>query len=219
MRIAVPEQQRLNRAAVFFRFILATPASIVASVVVYGAGTLMALAAWLITLVGGRLPASFHLAYVAVLRYQARYYGYLGMLTAAYPRGLYGDHDWPPAAPAGGYASGGYLAGGGYAASGYAATAAYGGPSAWGEPASAPAPQGWGVPGYPAGLAAGPSPWRLPLTSAARVLVTTFIVLGALLDLSGNIAQSLLQRSSAPIPATLLPNVTTPQPASPADGN
>jgi hypothetical protein len=50
--------------------------------------------------------------------------------------------------------------------------------------------------------------------------VTTFIVLGALLNLSGNIAQRFLpSNNSAPVPAVLLPSISTPQPASTADGN
>ena len=220
VRIAVPERQQLNRAAVLFRFILMVPANIVASVVAYGAGTLMAIAAWLITLVSGRLPASFHLAYVAVLRYQARYYGYVGMLTAAYPGGLYGDHDWPPPAPAGGYAPGGYPAASGYAPDGgYAPGVGYAAPAAYGDPAGYGAPAGWGVPGYAAPPPPEPSPWRFTLTSAARILVTTFIVLGALLDLSGNIArQYFVATNSAPVPAVLLPSISTPQPAPTGDG-
>ena len=58
VRLVLPEPQRLNRAAVFFRIILAIPASIVSAVVAYGVGTLMTFIAWLITLVAGRLPAS-----------------------------------------------------------------------------------------------------------------------------------------------------------------
>ena len=57
----------------------------------YGAGTLMSFIAWLITLVAGRLPASFHQAFTAVVRYWARYYAYWWMLTPAYPGGLFGD--------------------------------------------------------------------------------------------------------------------------------
>ena len=91
VRIAIPPAQQLNRAAVFFRFILAFPVAFLAGILVYGAGTLMAFVAWLVTLVAGRLPSSLHLAYTAVLRFQVRYYGYYFMLTPAYPGGLYGD--------------------------------------------------------------------------------------------------------------------------------
>jgi Domain of unknown function (DUF4389) len=91
VRVAIPEPQRLNRAAVFFRYFLVFPVSILAGIVGFGAGTLMAFIAWLVTLVAGQLPASMHLAYVAVLRFQTRLNGYWWMLTPAYPGGLYGD--------------------------------------------------------------------------------------------------------------------------------
>ena len=91
VRVAIPEPQQLNRAAVFFRNFLAIPAGLLGAILVYGAGTLMAFIAWLIALVAGQLPPSFHLAYAAVLRFQTRYYCYLAMLTPAYPGGLYGD--------------------------------------------------------------------------------------------------------------------------------
>ncbi len=91
VRVAIPPRQRLNRAAVFFRLILQIPAEIVVSVVSFGALTLVGFIAWLITLIAGRLPAPLHQAYSVVLRYQTRFYGYLLMLTPAYPGGLFGD--------------------------------------------------------------------------------------------------------------------------------
>ena len=57
VRVAIPEPQRLNRLAVFFRYILVLPAALVAGIAVWGASTLMAFIAWLITLVAGQLPA------------------------------------------------------------------------------------------------------------------------------------------------------------------
>jgi hypothetical protein len=92
VRLALPEPGRLNRAAVFFRIILVIPAAIIASVISSGAGTLMAFIAWIITLVAGRLPASWHEAFAAVVRYETRYYAYYFMLTPAYP-------GTPPATP------------------------------------------------------------------------------------------------------------------------
>jgi hypothetical protein len=239
VRVAIPQPQRLNRAAVFFRYFLAFPASLLAGLLAWGAGTLMAFVAWLITLVAGQLPPSFHLAYVAVLRFTARLHGYWWMLTPAYPGGLYGDRPgaaaWAgglPAAPAAGSwqptagfgygnsaggAPQGYEATQGYApAQGYGAAQGPSGPQGYGVPQGYGSPQGYGPqPGYGApgyGTAAGygapapgygapggygapagygapggyglrpvfqPSTWLLPLTSAARKLVTTFIVLGA----------------------------------------
>jgi hypothetical protein len=91
VRLAFPQPQRLNRAAVFFRIILVIPAAIVGTVLAFGSGTLMGFIAWLITLVTGRLPASYHQAFTAVIRYEVRYYAYWLMLTPAYPGGLFGD--------------------------------------------------------------------------------------------------------------------------------
>jgi len=81
VRVAIPEPQRLNRAAVFFRYFLVFPVALLAAIVAVGAGTLMAFIAWLVTLVAGHLPVPFHLAHVAVLRFQARVSGYWTMLT------------------------------------------------------------------------------------------------------------------------------------------
>lgn len=81
---------RLNRLAVLFRFILIIPVAIVSIVV--GSGTYVVLFfAWLITLVSGSLPPSLHQALAACLRYQTRFYTYFGLVTDAYPRGLFGD--------------------------------------------------------------------------------------------------------------------------------
>jgi hypothetical protein len=138
VRVAIPEPQQLNRAAVFFRCFLALPAALLLSLVSAGAGTLMGFIAWLVTLFTGHMPASLHHAYVAFVRYQARYTGYYHMLTPAYPWGLYGD-----------------------------------GPEAvaW----------AYGVPqGNGARPVFQPATWLLPLTSAAKKLVTAFIVIGSL---------------------------------------
>ena len=56
-----------------------------------GASTIVIFIAWLITLITGKLPAPLHLAFTAVLRFQTRYYCYLGMLTPTYPWKLFGD--------------------------------------------------------------------------------------------------------------------------------
>jgi hypothetical protein len=182
VRLALPEPQRLNRAAVFFRFILGFPANILAVLVVSGACTLMSFIAWLITLVAGRLPASFHQAFTAVVRFEMRNYAYWWMLTPAYPGGLFGDkpgaRTWAdqftaPAPPAPGYGS----APDGYGApySPYAAPGAAPGPGGSGYPAG----PGYGAPaGYGARPLFQPAAWGLPLTSGAKRLVTTFIVLG-----------------------------------------
>jgi len=166
VRVAVPPQQRLNRAAVFFRIILLIPAGFVANVLTYGATTLMAVIAWLITLVAGQLPASFHQAYGAFLRFQTRYYGYVAMLTPAYPSGLYGDAPgtptWADAAPTAAVQPGFGTP-----------ESVYGGPGVQG---------GYG---YPAGY--GPQPvfqpasWLLLVSAAAKRVIIAFIALGMLL--------------------------------------
>jgi hypothetical protein len=191
VRIAVPPGQRLNRAAVFFRIILMIPVGIVSGILSYGAGTLMALIAWLITLVTGQLPASYHLAYGAVTRFMARYYGFALMLTPAYPGKLFGDlpgtPTWADATPAAAVPSPGFGT----------PESVYGGPTAqggYGYPAQPedvpqadyPAQPGYSAQpgyGYPAGYEAqpvsAPASWLLVLPAGAKRLLVTFIVLGA----------------------------------------
>jgi hypothetical protein len=97
IRVAV-RPGRLNRLAVLFRFFLMIPAWIVASVVSYGAFTLVQFVSWLIVLISGQMPDALYQALAAALRYQIPVYGFAFMLTSAYPSGLYGD-----------LAAGGYL--------------------------------------------------------------------------------------------------------------
>jgi hypothetical protein len=87
---------KLNRLTVLFRVILAIPAAIVLLFLTYGLMTIVIFTGWLTALISGRLPASLHQAFAAALRYTIRYYGYLYLLTGAYPAGLFGDK---PAAP------------------------------------------------------------------------------------------------------------------------
>jgi len=82
---------KLSRLVVLFRIILAIPAGIVSLLLLYGVSTIVIFIAWLTALVAGRLPASLHQAFAAVLRYTIRYYGYMYLLTDAYPAGLFGD--------------------------------------------------------------------------------------------------------------------------------
>lgn len=89
----VTRPTRLNRLAVFFRIILAIPAAIVAAIAAFGF-FILSFFGWLIALVTGKLPGALHQAGAAIVRYQARYSGFLFMVTSEYPKGLYGD---PPA--------------------------------------------------------------------------------------------------------------------------
>ena len=95
---------RLNRLAVFFRFILIIPAAIVITLAYLGAFTIVAFVTWIIVLIRGGMPAGLHQALSAVLRYGTRVMGYELMLTSAYPGGLFGDQPGtayaPPAFPA-----------------------------------------------------------------------------------------------------------------------
>jgi Domain of unknown function (DUF4389) len=169
VRLAVPEPQRLNRAAVFFRFILVIPAGIVSAVVVEGATSIVLFIAWLITLVSGRLPQALHQAFTAVLRYQFRLNCYYMMLTPAYPWGLFGDDRGGLSAPGGAPAHPAPDAGYGTPAPGYGTPGSvYGAPGGYGAPA------GYG-PGY---TVFQPASWQLILTSGARGLVILFLVLG-----------------------------------------
>jgi hypothetical protein len=182
VRLAIPDRQQLNRAAVFFRFILAIPGMIVSAVATQGASSIVLFVAWLIALVNGHLPRPLHQALTALLRYQLRLYCYYWMLTPAYPWGLFGDApSVPPAAP--GYTPqyGGY----GYGNPGY--TPGYGTPaSVYGNPGGYS--YGYGAPGgygAPAGYGPGqtvfqPASWQLVLSKAARQLVILFLVLGVL---------------------------------------
>jgi hypothetical protein len=167
VRTAIPDPQRLNRAAVFFRFILVVPVAILANFLGQGASTLIAVVAWLITLITGRMPVSLHLAYAAVLRFQARLAAYWFMLTPAYPGGVFGD---PPGAP-------------GWTAGPQPAPEPYWGDPGYGDPAYAPQP----VPQI--------SSWQLSLTRGARRLLVTFIVLGAVSGLGLNVYDAVAGKS------------------------
>ena len=178
---------KLNRLTVLFRIFLAIPAAIVSLLLTSGFTTIVLFIAWLTALIAGRLPASLHQAFAAVLRYTIRYYGYLYLLTGAYPAGLFGDGPGaqgeavpPPGGP-------GY----GTAVAGQAAPyLAYGSPAAdYGPPAYGPS--GYGAPGYgPPWLPGHPAPeagaseqaasWQLALSSGAKRLVGLILVLGLL---------------------------------------
>jgi hypothetical protein len=82
---------RLNRWAVFFRIILVIPAYVVLSVVTSGA-TLVSIVSWAATWITARLPEPFYEAFRVVVRLEARFWAYLGMLSSEYPWwGMFGD--------------------------------------------------------------------------------------------------------------------------------
>jgi hypothetical protein len=86
----LPGPSRLNRVAVFFRWLLMIPPAFMSGFALAGAlvvGPIL----WLIVLIRGRVPRPVFNAMASVVRYQMRYYAYAGLLTAAYPAGLFGD--------------------------------------------------------------------------------------------------------------------------------
>jgi hypothetical protein len=199
VRILVPPREQLNPWAVFFRFILVIPVSVLITILSYGGMTIVAFIAWLITLITGRLPNGLHLAYTAVLRFQTRAYCYQYLLTPTYPNGLYGDGlavaaaaqgdtlylpaadlpaagDWaPPGAPDPAADWAGATEPG---TGGYGTPVGYGTPGGYGTPFGYGAPADDGTPGD----------WRLLLTKGARQLLTLFIVLGAVLYVGNFVA-------------------------------
>jgi hypothetical protein len=88
---------RLSRLRVFFRWLLSIPVGIVSSVARNGLLVLSPII-WLSTLILGRPPQPLFSVAAAVIRYQARYYAYMGLVTDTYPRKLFGDadSDWAP---------------------------------------------------------------------------------------------------------------------------
>ncbi len=156
----VTARARLNRFAVFFRLILVIPAGIVGALAGYGLAV-ASFFCWLIALVAGGLPVSLHQALAAILRFQARYYGYFGMVSGDYPWwGLFGD---PVASPV--------------AASGPAADD-----------------------GVRQTRAA--DPWKLPLSGAAKALVSGILVLG----LAALVVAGVVTGSAAGSPGSALSN-------------
>lgn len=82
----------LNRVAVLFRLVLLIPVMLVSQWLTAGA-TVVLIGLWFVVLVLGRMPGPAALALGAILRFEARTYGYGMLLAAAYPSGLFGDRD------------------------------------------------------------------------------------------------------------------------------
>ncbi|MFD9125084.1 DUF4389 domain-containing protein [Kitasatospora sp. NPDC059571] len=89
----------LNRLAVLFRLILMIPAAIVESLLT-GGWYVAAFVIWIIVLVLGRMPEPLFGSSAAVLRFTTRFSAYVLMLTAAYPKRVFGDDGVPPVGPA-----------------------------------------------------------------------------------------------------------------------
>ncbi len=131
-RPILPEPGRLNRWAVLFRLILVLPAAVFYQIVSYGLTIPLLFVAWLIVLIGGRLPRPLHGAYSALLRYAVRLDAYITMLTPEYSWGMLGDRS--AAAPAPPFPP----SVAGIAAQPFTTASGSGGPSSTGAPAYAP---------------------------------------------------------------------------------
>lgn len=94
LQVAIPAPAPLNRLAVLGRIFIAIPAAVVNSVAGSGA-SIISIASWFAIVFSGRQPRGLFEAERAALRFQLRFYGYMYMLTAEYPWGLYGDQDAP----------------------------------------------------------------------------------------------------------------------------
>lgn len=80
----------LNRWAVLFRLVLALPVLVVANWLTSGL-TVAMIVVWIVVLAKGRMPGTLAMAIAAVLRFEARTYGYSMLLSSEYPKELYGD--------------------------------------------------------------------------------------------------------------------------------
>ncbi|MFF7879813.1 DUF4389 domain-containing protein [Streptomyces sp. NPDC020794] len=89
---------KLNRLAVLFRIILLIPAAFVVELLFYG-WFVICLIFWLLVLIRGRMPRPLFEATAATARYTMRLYAYQMMLTAAYPKRLFGDEPTPTEQP------------------------------------------------------------------------------------------------------------------------
>lgn len=83
----------LRRSAVFFRFVLAYPASLVSSLLAFGLTPLW-LVMWIWGVVAGREPRALHQGAALLARFQARVIAYSEIVTPTQPfRGFLGDGD------------------------------------------------------------------------------------------------------------------------------
>ncbi len=196
----ITKPTRLNPLAVLFRCFLMIPAGLVSGAASLGLAVL-SVVAWVITVITGRMPTAMQQAFSAIIRFMARYTGYAYMVTPEYPSGLYGDQ--PEPAP--------WSARPGFPAS---------------EPGVGPIPVETAAPQYapprtpatsvqapPAPESGGPpaqvgDPWRLVLSSRAKALVTTSLVIGAVV-LVAYIVLFVAISSAAVSNATALANVNS----------
>ncbi len=82
LEVAPPEPQ--NRLTVFFRGILAIPALFVSNIL-NNLSQLLAIFAWFVALITGRVPEGLRNFGVLALRYETQTYAYVMLLTGKYP--------------------------------------------------------------------------------------------------------------------------------------
>lgn len=190
VQVLLPPPERLNRVAVFFRFILVIPVGVLAALF-NGGLSVLGFFLWVAVLIMGRTPRPVFDSVAAVQRFAMRVQAYWMLLTPAYPKKVFGDGPRPggqpaqgsPVPPPAGYPDmphpGASQPGPGYQATAY--PAGYQGPG----------PEGGGMdPGYQ-GYApmpgAGTPPGQQPrysdtrpllVSSGAKALMIIMIVLG-----------------------------------------
>jgi hypothetical protein len=98
VRPILPGRGPLNRVAVFFRIILAIPASVFTQIVFYGLAFPLLFVMWIVVIVTGSMPPTLYTTYTALLRYQTRFRSYFDLITSEYAWGMFGD--FVPAPPA-----------------------------------------------------------------------------------------------------------------------
>jgi Domain of unknown function (DUF4389) len=84
VQLSVEEPERLSRLTTFFRLIMLIPAYVILYVLSILA-QLLALFAWIVIVITGRLPKGLFEVMELPMRYQARFGGYAALLTDVYP--------------------------------------------------------------------------------------------------------------------------------------
>jgi len=93
--LSIPLAARQNRASAVVRWLIALPATVLATGLIVGACG-AAVAGWCVCVVLGRMPEGLRNFSAACLGYQAQTAAYVLLLTAAYPRFRTQDEDGSP---------------------------------------------------------------------------------------------------------------------------
>ena len=98
VRPILPGRGPLNRVSVFFRIVLAIPASVFSQIVINGLTAPLLFVMWIVVIATGSMPPSLYDAYSSLLRYQTRFHAWFSMVTSEYAWGMLGDFVPPPPA-------------------------------------------------------------------------------------------------------------------------